>query len=84
MAPVESLRVAVPRRRLGMYEEPAADRNIVCLRGEYDMSTTSALAALLAAAIACDGTEVVIDLSGVDFMDAATVGVLARTPLASA
>ena len=39
MAPVESLRVAVPRRRLGAYEEPAADRNVVCLRGEYDMST---------------------------------------------
>ena len=42
------------------------------------MSTAPALAALLAAAIARDGTDVVIDLSGVDFMDAATVGVIIR------
>ena len=33
---------------------------------------------MLAAAIARDGTEVVIDLSGVEFMDAATVGVIVR------
>ena len=42
------------------------------------MSTAPALAALLAAAIARDGTDVVIDLSGVDFIDAATVGVIIR------
>ena len=68
MAPVESLCVSAPRRRLGAYEESAADRDLVCLRGEYDLSTAPALAALLAAAIARDGTDVVIDLSGVDFI----------------
>ena len=78
MAPVESLCVSAPLRRLGAYEESAADRDLVCLRGEYDMSTAPALAALLAAAIARDGTDVVIDLSGVDFIDAATVGVIIR------
>jgi anti-anti-sigma factor len=78
MAPVESLVLSAPRRRLGGYEEPDADRNVVCLRGEYDMSTAPALAALLAAAIGRDGTEVVIDLSGVEFIDAATIGVIIR------
>ena len=78
MAPVESLSVSAPRRRLGAYEESAADRDLVRLRGEYDMSTAPSLAALLAAAIARDGSDVVIDLSGVDFIDAATVGVIIR------
>ena len=78
MAPVQSLRVSVPSSTPWWYEEPAADRNVVCLRGDYDMSTAPALAASLAAAIARDGSEVVIDLSGVDFMDAATVGMIIR------
>ena len=78
MAPVESLCVSAPRRRLGAYEESAADRDLVCLRGEYDLSTAPALASLLAGAIARDGTDVVLDLSGVDFIDAATVGVIIR------
>jgi anti-sigma B factor antagonist len=70
--------VSVPRRRLGAYEESVADRNVVCLRGEYDLSVAPALAASLAAAIARDVTEIVIDLSGVEFMDAATVGMIVR------
>jgi anti-sigma B factor antagonist len=78
MASVESLFVSAPTRRLGLYEEPDADRDVVVLRGEYDVSTASALSATLAAAIARDGTDVVVDMSGVEFIDAATVGVIIR------
>jgi anti-sigma B factor antagonist len=55
-----------------------SDRTVVWLRGEHDVSTVAALSQTMARAIAIDDGDLVIDLSGVDFMDAATVGVLVR------
>jgi anti-sigma B factor antagonist len=55
-----------------------ADRTVVWLRGEHDISTVAALSQTMARAIALDDGELVIDLSGVQFMDAATVGVIIR------
>jgi anti-anti-sigma factor len=48
---------------------------VVALRGEYDSSMVSALADLLASAMAASNGDVVVDLAGVRFMDSATVRV---------
>jgi anti-sigma B factor antagonist len=55
-----------------------ADRTVVWLRGEHDVSTVAALSQTMARAIALDDGDLVIDLSGIQFMDAATVGVIVR------
>lgn len=55
-----------------------ADRTVVWLRGEHDICTVPALSQILARAIALDDGDLVVDLSGVQFMDAATVGVILR------
>jgi anti-anti-sigma factor len=49
--------------------------------GEHDISTDDALCATLASAIALDSAGLVLDLSGVEFIAASTVGVIvwART-----
>ena len=65
-------------RRLGGLAAPDADRPVVVLGGEHDSSTVAALAMTLARAIAADDGDLVLDLIGVKFMDAATVGVIVR------
>jgi anti-anti-sigma factor len=50
--------------------------SVVWVRGEHDISTTSALSDTIARAIALDEPDVLIDLSEVHFMSAATVGVI--------
>jgi anti-sigma B factor antagonist len=55
-----------------------ADRGVVSLRGEYDISTVTALSETLARAIALDDADLIVDLSGVRFMDASTIGVIVR------
>jgi anti-anti-sigma factor len=66
------------RRSLGSYAERDADRTVVWLRGEHDLSTVEALSETMARAIALDDADVVVDLSEVHFMSAATVGVIIR------
>jgi anti-anti-sigma factor len=51
---------------------------VVSLRGEQDMSTAPDLAEALSAASAAGDGDVVVDLSDVQFMDAAIITVLAR------
>ena len=51
-------------------------RMVVALWGEHDMSTATSVAEALAGAAALGDSDVVVDLSGVAFMDAAIVGVL--------
>jgi anti-anti-sigma factor len=53
-------------------------RTVVWLSGDYDIATLTALAERLATAIGLDGADVVVDLSEVQFMDAATIGLLIR------
>lgn len=55
-----------------------ADRIVVWLSGEHDIATEGALRGVLAEAIALDNTDLVVDLSAVQFMGASTVGVLVR------
>lgn len=56
--------------------ESKADRTIICLRGEHDAFTTGALSETIAAATARGEGDLVVDLSGVEFMSVATVRVL--------
>ena len=53
-------------------------RTVVLLRGEYDASAVTALSEAMARAIALDDADLVLDLSGVEFMDAATVRLIIR------
>jgi anti-anti-sigma factor len=50
----------------------------VWLSGEHDLSTVDALSQTLARAFALDDADVVLDLSGVRFMGAATIEVIVR------
>jgi anti-anti-sigma factor len=73
MATAESSSAIVSRRRLS-----ARRRTVVWLRGEHDVSTVDALSETLAGAMALDDCDLVVDLSEVQFMGAATIGVLVR------
>lgn len=55
------------------------DRGVVFLRGEHDISTITMLSETIARAIAAHDADLVLDLSRVQFMDAATVSVIVRT-----
>ena len=54
------------------------DGPIVWLRGEHDLSTVDTLALTLARRIAVDDSDLMVELGGVQFMGAATAGVLIR------
>ena len=56
-----------------------ADRGVIWLRGEHDVATVAALSMTIAGAMTRDDNDVVVDLSEVEFMDAATVSVIVRT-----
>jgi anti-anti-sigma factor len=73
MATAESMSVIVARRRLFVRR-----RIVVWLRGDHDVSTVEALSETLAGAMALDDCDLVVDLSEVEFMGAATIGVLVR------
>jgi anti-sigma B factor antagonist len=66
------------RRDVLAYAEREADHTVVWLNGEHDASTVAALWEVMARAIARNDGDVVIDLSGVEFLGSATVGVIMR------
>jgi anti-anti-sigma factor len=78
MAPIELLSVTVSRRGLLAFARRDPARTAVWLRGEHDDSTVAALSETMARAIARDDADLVVDLSEVQFMGAATVGVIVR------
>jgi anti-anti-sigma factor len=78
MAATACSSVTVSCRSLGSFAERDADRTVVWLRGEHDVSTVDELSETMARAIALDDADVVVDLSEVLFMSAATVGVIIR------
>jgi anti-anti-sigma factor len=53
-------------------------RTVVAIRGEQDLGTAGCLAEALRGAAAIGGGDLVVDLSGVRFMDAAIVNELVR------
>jgi anti-anti-sigma factor len=78
MIPLGSSFLTVSRRDV-FWAWPEPEPSIVVMRGEHDASTMSALSETLARAIALDDADLVIDLSEVEFMSSATVGVIMRT-----
>ncbi|MEY2419562.1 MAG: hypothetical protein QOG90_2242 [Actinomycetota bacterium] len=84
MAHAESLPISLTRR------DPTGVRGdrmftVVWLAGEHDPSTTVALAAVIDRASELDDADVLVDLSGVTFIDASVLGTLiaARNRLAA-
>jgi anti-anti-sigma regulatory factor len=57
---------------------PGTNHSVVWLRREHDSSTREALVATLARAIALNESALIIDLTEVRMMSAATIGVIAR------
>jgi anti-anti-sigma factor len=78
VAPIEISSVTVARPHVAGFAGRNPDRTVVWLRGEHDVSTVAALSEVMARAIALDDADVVVDLSEVQFMGAATVGVIIR------
>jgi anti-anti-sigma factor len=78
VAPIEISSVTVARPHVTGFAGRNPDRTVVWLRGEHDVSTVAALSEVMARAIALDDADVVVDLSEVQFMGAATVGVIIR------
>jgi len=76
MAPIESLAVTVSHRRLLRFPRREAAHTVLWLQGEQDASNAAAVAKALGRAIAINDNNVVVDVSEVEFMGAATVGVL--------
>ena len=70
-----------PVSRPGLSAIAGADgeRTVVQIWGEHDVATVAALSVTISLAVARSDGGLVLDLSGVDFMDAATVGVIVRT-----
>ena len=64
--------------RTPSYAETHGEQTIVWLKGEHDAATVEELSTLLADSIARTRSDVIIDLSGVDFMGAGPLGVLMR------
>ena len=78
MVPTAASYRVVSRRDSSAFTERDCDCTVVWLRGEHDASTVSALWETIDQAIALDDSDVVVDLSGVEFMGSATVGVIIR------
>lgn len=68
----------IPSRRPPRAVGDDPDPTVVWLVGEHDTSTVSELSATLARAIALEDTDLVVDLTGVSFMDGSTLRVLLR------
>jgi anti-sigma B factor antagonist len=78
VAPSESSSEVGLRRRHTPFVRRTEPRTVVWLSGEHDLSTLDALSETLARAFALDDADVVLDLSGVQFMGAATIDVIVR------
>ena len=77
-ASVSSIGLTAHRPGVAPIVSREGDRTVVWLDGENDVSTTAVLADTLSRAISRDDHAVVVDLSGVTFIGAATIGVLIR------
>jgi anti-sigma B factor antagonist len=78
MTASKSSSATVSRPGLAAISGRDRDRTVVWLGGEHDLLTVASLSATMARAIALDEADLVLDLSDVDFMGAATVGVIVR------
>lgn len=79
MARSDSSFLIVPRKDVALFAGMDAGHTVVWLQGEHDISTEAALSETMARAIALDDADLVVDLSGVQFIGASTIGVIIRT-----
>ena len=77
-APEDFSSVTVSRKAPGLFGHEATGPTVVWLRGEHDISNASRLSQALSEVIALDQEDVVIDLSGVEFMSGGTVALFFR------
>jgi anti-anti-sigma factor len=75
---LDALPVAVTRQGSLASEGGDADRTVVWLQGQHDITTADALRETLEQASTLDDADVLVDLSGVEFMGAATVEEIVR------
>ncbi len=78
VSPVLSLDVDASCSESGTRISREEDRTVVWLSGAHDLVTVSAVTAALASAVSQDHADVIVDLSGVTFIDAVTTEVLTR------
>jgi len=71
-------REAVSDRSFGLRVSREFDRRVFWLEGEQDIARSAVLVDALALALTCDGADLIVDLSLVTFIDAATIDVLVR------
>ena len=79
MGLIESM--SVPEMNSALLPSAQWDVNgaVVWLRGEHDTSTRAALDTAISQAIAHDGAGLILDLSELCFIDAATIGTIVQT-----
>ena len=78
MALSESSSAVGLRRHCVPFVRRSESQTVMWLSGEHDLSTVDALSETLARAFALDDADVMLDLSGVQFMGAATIEVIVR------
>jgi anti-anti-sigma factor len=78
VAPSEASSEVGLRRRRTSFVRRTESRTVVWLSGEHDLSTVDAFSQTLARVFALDDADAVLDLSGVQFMGAATIDVIVR------
>lgn len=76
MVPIGSSSVSVPPPHWVGPPEGGARGTVVWLRGEHDASTSAGLSDTIVSAMALEDANLVVDLSGVQFMNTATLGVI--------
>lgn len=78
MGPIDVSSIVV-RPTLASFSGREAESTVVWLRGEHDVCTVAELSATMAHATALDDGDLIVDLSGVAFMDAASLRVIMGT-----
>ena len=78
MTSVESSSVTISARSLMAVDGNGGDHTVVWMRGEHDAANVDTLVETLGRAIAMDDADLVVDMSGVEFMGARTVNALVR------
>ena len=77
---IESPPTGVSRRNLTAWIQRSAYPTIVWLHGDDDLSNLAALCETLAEAVSLtDAEQLVLDLSGVESMDTATIALILKT-----
>lgn len=54
-------------------------QRVLCIEGQHDVSTVTALSRALVHAMSWDERDLIVDLTGVEFMDTSAVAALLRT-----